>query len=103
MMRSDSFDRLKMPTTDRETEAMLLQSNYNQAQQLLAMMGTALENADHTLDELEVHEELVGSAIVRKCQEFADVMGQFATQLEGKARPVGRQTTKGLAQACVQD
>ena len=100
MMRSvDSFDRLglQMPTTDRETESILLQPR--QAEQFLEIVGGVLEKADHGLNELEANDDLVGSAIVRKCQELADGIGALATQLEQQTLT----ERQSLAQACRQD
>lgn len=48
-------------------------------------LGQALEGADKTLQGLESDRDLLPSAILRKCQEFADGLGSLAGELEGQS------------------
>ena len=48
-------------------------------------LGQALDGADRTLEGLEADRELLPSAILRKCHEFADGLGSLAGELEGQS------------------
>ena len=48
-------------------------------------LGQALDGADKTLEGLEADRELLPSAILRKCHEFADGLGSLAGELEGQS------------------
>ena len=71
----------------------------DQAAELLAMIGRWLNQADRTLDNLEDQPDLLGLAIIRKCEEFADVIAHLAAELEQQSPEHRRR----LVDACFQD
>lgn len=73
--------------------------NVHMAQQVLQMVGGLLDEADRGLAEVE-NNDLLGSALVRGCQELADAVGHLAEQLEEHQTDPER---RALAEACLQD
>ncbi|CAB9527946.1 expressed unknown protein [Seminavis robusta] len=68
--------------------------------QLLGTIGGLLDNADNALEDLHSNNpDLLGSAIVRTCQELADAVGHVAQELEQQSDGDRR----ALANACLQD
>jgi hypothetical protein len=108
MMHSENSDTLErlllhntMPASDLEAGLAVEQRHAASAQQVLNVVGTVLERADDTLDHLEANSDLLPTAIVRKCQELADVVGHVAQQLEQHSSTEADQ--RQLAQAYLQD
>ena len=89
----------EIPSSDLETERNLQQQQENAAQEFLHVVGSVLEQADDALDDLEQHQDRLGHAMVRKCQELADGVGILAEQLEQHTDD----DRKRIAQACLQD
>ena len=96
-MEPDSI--FEIPSSDLETERNLQQRQENAAQEFLHVVGSVLEQADDALDDLEQHQDRLGHAMVRKCQELADGVGKLAEQLEQHTD----EDRKRIAQACLQD
>ncbi|KAG7342383.1 hypothetical protein IV203_007476 [Nitzschia inconspicua] len=71
-----------VPLTDRERDNQALQQQHDTAAQLLGMIGHVLDGADETLENLENDPELLPHAILRRCSEFADLIGALASELE---------------------
>lgn len=95
-----------IPKTDLENERKFLQEQHDAATNLLEMLGTMLNTADSTLSDLETTtndqdggDNIMGQAIVRKCQEFGDAIGRLASDLENQSE----EQKKALAQACAKD
>jgi len=70
----------------------------HQAEHMLATIGEVLGNADGMLDELEDN-EMLGSALVRCCQDLADGMDDLASQLDQQSE----EERRALAQAVQHD
>jgi hypothetical protein len=68
----------------------------NAAQQALDVVGVFVGKANGALRDLESN-DMVGLAIVRKCQELADAVGGLAGELESRTDP----ERNALAQACL--
>lgn len=85
-------------TSDLEDAALVEQHRENGAQQVLDQIEEMLSNADGALDNLE-KEDVLGSAIIRGCQDLADAIGSIATQLDQQSD----QDRRALAQACLED
>lgn len=68
-------------------------------EQLLNTFGGLLDNADQTLEDLSSNDNMLGTAIVRGCQELANAVGHIATELEQQSDNERRT----LANACLQD
>lgn len=88
-----------VPDSDIKDQQNLLVQQQKMAQELLSTVGEWLNHADNALDSLTGQEEMVGNAILRKCQELADVVGDVANQLEQHTE----EERQRLAQACIQD
>ena len=88
-----------VPTSDIEEERNVLVQQQKMAQELLSTLDGWLNHAENALEDLTGQEDMVGSAIIRKCQELADAIGHVANQLEQHTEEERRR----LAQACVQD
>mmetsp|Transcript_7380 Transcript_7380/g.11669 ORF Transcript_7380/g.11669 Transcript_7380/m.11669 type:complete len:454 (-) Transcript_7380:139-1500(-) len=89
MMRPDSpVEQLQhrsssvVPLSDLERDNLALQEQHDMAAQLLDTIGHVLDGADDTLENLENDSNLLPSAILRKCSEFADIVGGLASELE---------------------
>jgi len=82
------------------------ENNFHAAQEIMGLLGGLLDEADRGLSHLEEDDALLGSALFRGCQEFADAVGHLAGQLEeqqhqdAEVLPAERQA---LAEACLQD
>jgi hypothetical protein len=96
-IHSSSSNRI--PSSDLETERKLQQQQENAAQEFLHVLGSILEQADGALDDMEQHQDKLGHAMVRKCQELADGVGQLASQLEQHTD----EDRQRIAQACLED
>jgi hypothetical protein len=93
------LDHRQQITSDIDNSRNVVTQQEAFARELLSNLGQVLNQADEALEDLQGKEDMVGSAIVRKCQELADATGQLATELE-------RQNTydrRRLAQACLED
>ena len=75
------------------------QQQHDLIQDILNALGNALTHADETLSHLEDNADLLPTAIVRKCQEMADGVGQLARELEQHSP----QEQQEMAQACLED
>eukprot|EP00934_Nitzschia_sp_Nitz4_P002870 Nitzschia sp. Nitz4//scaffold276_size25055//11457//12773//NITZ4_008341-RA/size25055-processed-gene-0.12-mRNA-1//-1//CDS//3329545325//2860//frame0 len=84
---------------DRETHLALQQQQHESALAILSAFGAILQQADGTLDELEANSNLLPTAILRKCEEFADGVGHLAEELESHTP----EEQLALAQAMQQD
>jgi hypothetical protein len=96
----DESSPLYLPRSDIE-EAQWNQQQQNQqnvAQQLLTGLGHLLDHAESGLDQLEKN-DMLGSAIIRRCQELADAVGNLASQLDQQSDKERRD----LARACLSD
>jgi hypothetical protein len=85
-------------SSDLDEDRRYKQERESAAQQALAAVGNLLENADGVLGDLEDN-DMLGSAIVRRCQELADVIGGLANELDQQSD----EDRRALAQACLQD
>jgi len=84
--------------SDLEEAALAEQTQTDAAQQILHQMGEMITAADRALEDLD-NQDVLGSAIVRGCQDLADTIGNLAQQMD-------RQSDKDrrvLAAACLQD
>jgi hypothetical protein len=85
-------------TSDLEETALADQSKHDAAQQILDQMEQMLSQADRSLDNVE-QEDMLGSAIVRGCQDLADAIGGIASHLDQQTD----EDRRLLAQACLED
>jgi hypothetical protein len=85
-------------TSDLEETALADQSKHDAAQQILDQMGEMLSQADRSLDNVE-KEDMLGSAIVRGCQDLADAIKGIASHLDQQSD----EDQRLLAQACLED
>jgi hypothetical protein len=85
-------------TSDLEETALADQSKHDAAQQILDQMEQMLSQADRSLDNVE-SEDMLGSAIVRGCQDLADAIGGIASHLDQQSD----EDRRLLAQACLED
>ena len=83
--------------SDLEEERHAKVENEQKAQQVLDLVGNLLHKANDALADLE--SDMLGSAIMRKCQELADTVGELASDLENRTD----QERSLLAQACLED
>lgn len=103
---ADSVDRrlrmleFQIPSDLDESASGTMSRNeqHNLAKQFLSFTGSLLQTAERELQQLE-NEDVLGSAVVRGCAEFADAMAHVAAQLEGQTDKERR----ALAAACLQD
>ncbi|KAL3921785.1 MAG: hypothetical protein SGILL_002563, partial [Bacillariaceae sp.] len=93
--RSLSSSNMQM-LSDLERDNCALQEQHNQAGQLLDMLGHVLDGADDTLGNLEKDPELLPNAILRRCTEFADVIGGLANELEQQSPQEQRQLAAAI-------
>ena len=84
--------------SDLDVDRKNQQQDEQVAKEALDIVGKMLQDADKILYDLE-KDDLLGEAIVRRCQELADTIGNLADDLESKSD----EDRKALAQACVQD
>lgn len=84
---------------DREEDLSLRKRQHDQIEEILEAFSGVLEGADKTLTTLEDNVDLLPSAILRKCEEFADGISTLATRLEEHSP----EQQRALAQALVQD
>lgn len=85
-------------TTDVQVAENELRAQQAPAEQAIAVMGSLLENADSFVAELESN-EMLGSAIVRSCQDLAELVGNLATEMEQQTD----QDKQAMAKACLED
>ncbi|CAJ1958990.1 unnamed protein product [Cylindrotheca closterium] len=90
--------RMDLPSFDAE-EPCITEEPKNLTEELVDNLGTGLEQVEKLLQNLEDNPDLLGPAILRKCDEFADGVGQVVNELE---RHTGEQRLL-LADACQQD
>ena len=83
--------------SDLEEERHTKVQNEQTAQQVLDIVGNLFHKANDVLADLE--SDMLGSAIVRKCQELADAVGGLANDLESRTD----HERSLLAQACLED
>lgn len=91
------------------TSAVHRRQRHDVAEHVLHVVGDWLDQADRGLSHLEEDNSsrgggdggLLGSAIVRGCQELADAVGHVAEQLEEHAKNPEHQ--RALAEACCED
>jgi hypothetical protein len=87
-----------MVVTDIQASQTNRDQHHGAAEHALQVISDLLENADAFLDDIE-SDDMLGSAIVRRCQELADLIGGLAGELEHKSEDERR----ALAQACIED
>ena len=85
-------------TTDIQDAENRLKEHESAAEKAIEVIGDVLENADNFLADLESN-DMLGSAIVRRCQELADVIGNLAGEIEGQSD----HDKRAMAQACIED
>jgi hypothetical protein len=85
-------------TTDIEEADNRQKEREGAAEKAIDVIGDLLENADDFVMELESN-AMLGSAIVRRCRELADLMGNLAGEMEGQSD----EDKRILAQACLED
>jgi hypothetical protein len=103
---SDSFrprrpsidDIIVLPRSDLEEAAHAQQHQQNMAQAALDQVGSLLQQADHKLTEIE-DQGMLGTAIVRSCQDLADGIASLADRIDQQSHDDRR----AMAQACLQD
>lgn len=84
---------------DREEDLALQQKQHDAAEEILKAIGGVLQGADSNLTNLEQNVDLLPTAILRKCQELADGIGDLAGRLEEHSP----EEQRALARACAQD
>lgn len=84
--------------SDIEQAALAEQNQNDAAQNILNQLGEMLSQADRALEDIE-DQDVLGSAIVRGCQDLADAIGGIATQMDQQSDGDRRM----LAAACLQD
>lgn len=73
--------RMNLPSFDSE-EPYTAEQSKNLTEELVDTLGIGLEHVENLLENLEDNPDLLGPAILRKCNEFADGVGQVANELE---------------------
>lgn len=84
---------------DNETPSTDLQDDGLPLDKILEALGGILDNADQSLSELSEQDGVLGSAIVRGCQDLANAVGHIAGELERQSDDQRR----ALAEACLED
>lgn len=84
---------------DNETPSTDLQEDGPPLEKILDALGGILDNADQSLEELSDQEGVLGSAIVRGCQDLANAVGHIAGELEQQSDA----QRQALAEACLED
>jgi len=85
-------------TTDLQFAENQRREREGMAEKAIEVIGDLLNNADGFIQELESN-DMLGSAIVRRCQELADIIGHLAGEMEDQS-----DGEKGaMAQACLED
>lgn len=95
---SDHQQQLMMPTSPANSSEMMTVS-VTTTEELLGFLDQALHHVEGALQGLEANHDLLGPAILRKCNEFADGVQQLANELENYSH----EELKQLAQACQRD
>jgi hypothetical protein len=91
--------RSSYPMTSDVAEAnMSRREHESAAEHAIEVIGSVLDNADDFLAQLESN-DMLGSAIVRRCEELADLIGNLAGEMEAQ----NDQERRIMAQACLQD
>lgn len=85
-------------TTDVEDAIISRREHEGAAEHAIEVIGSVLDNADDFLAQLESN-DMLGSAIVRRCEDLADLIGNLAGEMEAQ----NDQERLVLAQACLQD
>lgn len=88
----------QLPTSDVEDASNRRKAHESAAEKAIEVIGDLLDNADTFLAQLE-SDEILGSAIVRCCQELADVIGSLAGEMDGHSD----QEKRAMAKACLED
>jgi len=89
---------MDLPNFDSEEPCTADQSK-NLTEELVDGLGTGLEHVEKLLQQLEDYPDLLGPAILRKCNELADGVGQVVNELD---RHTNEQRLM-LVDACQQD
>lgn len=84
--------------SDLDEDRRYHQEREHAARQALVAVGNLLDSADNVLGGLEEN-GMLGSAMLRHCQELADVIGRLANELDQQSD----EERRALAQACLQD
>jgi hypothetical protein len=98
MMRSDSPQPAVLLMSDLERDQLAIQEQRDMAEQLLDTIGSVLDGADDTLDHLENDSKLLPTAILRRCTEFADLVGGLASSLEQQTPDEQKQMAQAILQ-----
>eukprot|EP00529_Nitzschia_sp_RCC80_P012560 CAMPEP_0113447986 /NCGR_PEP_ID=MMETSP0014_2-20120614/4526_1 /TAXON_ID=2857 /ORGANISM="Nitzschia sp." /LENGTH=581 /DNA_ID=CAMNT_0000339169 /DNA_START=94 /DNA_END=1839 /DNA_ORIENTATION=+ /assembly_acc=CAM_ASM_000159 len=78
-------DNKLMMMSDLERDRHALEEQHDFASQLLDRIGDVLDGVDDVVTNLEDDSQLLPTAILRRCTEFADLIGRLAQQLEGQS------------------
>ena len=92
------YAELQLLTSDVEDANNRRKAHESAAEKAIQVIGDLLNNADTFLAQLE-SDEVLGSAIVRCCQELADVIGSLAGEMDGQSD----QEKRDVAKACLED
>ena len=98
MMESSSSPRNNIPSSDLDDDRLARAQQEDQIQQLLTVVGDYLHHADAELSQLE-RDDILGSAILRGCQEIGASCKHLAEQLDAQTE----EQRRALAQACLMD
>ncbi|KAI2503428.1 hypothetical protein MHU86_11057 [Fragilaria crotonensis] len=95
---TNRYPELQLLSSDIEDAINRRKTHENAAEKAIKVIGDLLDNADTFLAQLE-SDEVLGSAIVRCCQELADVIGNLAGEMDGQSD----QEKRAMARACLED
>lgn len=71
--------------SDLDRDRLALKQQHDTASHILDAIGHVLDQVDGTVTNLEDDSQLLPTAILRKCAEFADLVGALASQLESQS------------------
>ena len=87
-----------MSDLERDRHHDLERERHNFASELLDQLGNVLDSVDDVVTGLEDDSNILPTAIVRKCTEFADMIGQLAGQLEQQTDEERQQLATAIQQ-----
>lgn len=90
--------RMSLPSFDADEPSSSEQQSYI-GTEVIHVVGEGLEHVEELLQGLEDNPDLLGPAILRKCNEFADGIGHLVNELEQHSE----EQRLLLAEACHQD
>ena len=97
-MMKPSFTGNCYLSSDLEEDRRSKREQENTAEQALEAVGSLLSTADNALSALE-KDDMLGSAIVRGCNDLADAIGGLADELDQQSD----EERRALARTCIED